>query len=302
VKVGGLVAVLFATGLAIAGAAGSTRVAAPNLDAYRGLGTWVDLYDVRTWRNPEAAVRSMKARGVRTLYLETGNYRQSVDVIRPKRTGRFLDAARGAGIRVVAWYLPSFANPARDYRRALAAVGFRSARGQRFDSFALDIEASVVRNVSLRNRRLLALSARIRTAVGAAYPLGAIIPSPRGMQLLPKYWPGFPYADLALDYDVFLPMGYFSYRPRDLGGAYGYTVRNVALIRRGTGDPEVPIHAIGGLSEDSSIAQIKAFVRATRDCGVTGGSMYDFSTTGPQGWRQLLGIRLNPLPSKPACT
>jgi hypothetical protein len=36
--------------------------------------------------------------------------------------------------------------------------------------------------------------------------------------------------DLALTYDVFLPMGYFSYRPTDLGGAYGYTVRNARLL------------------------------------------------------------------------
>ena len=300
-KIAAVIAPFFAAALVVAVTAGSTRQG-PNIEAYRGLATWVDIYDTHAWSNPEAAVRGMKARGVRTLFIETANYRQAVDVVRPAGMGRFLDAAHSRGLRVVAWYLPSFGNPKRDLRRSLAAIGFRSAKGNGFDSFALDIEASVVKSVPLRNRRLLALSGQIRETVGSAYPLGAIIPSPRGMQLLPAYWPGFPYAGLADYYDVFLPMGYFSYRPGDLGGAYGYTVRNVSLIRRGTGDPAIAVHAIGGLSASSSAAQIRAFVRATRDCGVVGASMYDYSTTRAAGWKELLRVRLRPAPSKSSCT
>ena len=86
-------------------------------------------------------------------------------------------------------------------------------------------------------------------------------------------------------------MGYFSYRPTDLGGAYGYTVRNVALIRRGTGNPQVAIHAIGGVGDDVSAAQVDAFVRATRVCGVAGASLYDFTTTVPGGWKYLRAVR-----------
>ena len=153
----------------------------------------------------------------------------------------------------------------------------------------------------LRNRRLLTLSSQIRDAVGAAYTLGAIIPSPRGMQLVKGYWDSFPYADLGLTYDVFLPMGYFSYRPTDLGGAYGYTVRNVALIRRGTGDPQVAIHAIGGVGDNVNAAQVGAFVRATRDCGVSGASLYDFTTTAAGGWKHLRTVRTRPGTSKSSC-
>jgi hypothetical protein len=292
---------LAAAALALSSAAGSAPRKVPAIDVYRGLATWVDIYDAKAWRNPEAALRGMKARRVRTLFIETANYRQPVDVVRPALMERFLDGAHALGMKVVAWYLPSFAKPKRDLRRSLAAIRFRSSAGQQFDSFALDIEASVVKKVSLRNRRLLTLSARIRDAVDTDYALGAIIPSPRGMQLLPKYWPGFPYAELGLTYDVFLPMGYFSYRPGDLGGPYGYTVRNVSLIRSGTGDSNVPVHAIGGLSESSTGAQVRAFVRATRDCGVIGASMYDFTTTRPAGWRQLRRVRYRPLPSRPSC-
>jgi hypothetical protein len=300
-RLAGLAFAAIAIYLFFATASGSAGVGTTSLAAYRGLGTWVDIYDPVAWTHPATAVAKMKARGVRTLFLETGNYRQTVDIVRPALAARFIDAAHARGIKVVAWYLPSFAAPKKDLRRSLAAIEFTTPSGGQFDSFALDIEASVVKNVALRNRRLLSLSAAIREDAGGAYPLGAIIPSPRGMQLVNGYWPNFPYADLGLTYDVFLPMGYFSYRPTDLGGAYGYTVRNVALIRRGTGDPEVPIHAIGGVGDDVNAAQVNAFVRATRDCGVTGASMYDFTTTVGGGWKYLRSVRVRPGTPKSRC-
>ena len=199
-----------------AGAAGPR-----DTSAYQGLGTWVDIWDGAQWAKPEAAVARMRDLGVTTLYLETSNYSQAVDLLRPAALGRFVDAAHANGLRIVAWYLPSFANVARDLRRSLAAVRFRSPKGEAFDSFALDIEAKVVPSAAKRSVRLLGLSRALRKAVGPDYPLGAIIPSPRGMQLNPKYWPRFPYAGLAKTYDVFMPMGYFTYRYEDAAGDAG---------------------------------------------------------------------------------
>ena len=66
-----------------------------------------------------------------------------------------------------------------------------------------------------------------------------------------------------------------SYRTRTLRGAYDYTVRNVAIIRRRTLDPNVPIHLIGGVADSSTAAQTRGFVRAARECGVIGASLYD---------------------------
>ncbi len=39
--------------------------------AYRGLGSWVDVYDSRAWDHPAATARDLRANHVRTLYLET---------------------------------------------------------------------------------------------------------------------------------------------------------------------------------------------------------------------------------------
>jgi hypothetical protein len=293
--VAGLCAVV---ALALAGGASPAGKTTPSLAAYRGLATWVDLYDGKAFKNPPAVIASMKLRGTRTLFIETANYRTAGDVGRPAAMGRFIDAAHAAGLKVVAWYLPGLDNPARDLRRSLAAIRFRSGTGQRFDSFSLDIEASFVRRVALRNTRLLNLSAAIRKAVGTSYALGAIIPSPRGMQLNPGYWPAFPYAELADVYDVFVPMGYFTFHTRTARGAYDFTVRNVNIVRRATGDPLVPIHMIGGVSNASTTAQVRSFVQAVRACRIIGASMYDFSGTTVSQWSTLTPLSRAAAPTR----
>lgn len=269
------------------------------VDDYRGLGTWVDLYDPALFADPEGTVAGVAARGVRTLYLETGNYKQRSDLFQPARLGRFIEAAHRAGIRVVAWYLPSFKNIARDLRRSLAAIEFRTPGGERFDSFALDIEASVVKSPDLRSQRLLDLSRQLRAEVGGSFPLGAIIPSPRGMQLVPSYWPGFPYAELATIYDVFLPMTYFSYRVEGGKAVEDYIVRSMAILREETGNPSVPIHVIGGIGDRTSRLEARGFMRAALGCRALGWSVYDYSVTRNPTWAALTSPPS--VSSNPAC-
>ena len=268
---------------AVAGAASPGR----DLGAYRHLGTWVDVWDTGLWRSPEAAVAQMRAEGVTTLYLETSNYSQATDLVRPAALGRFVDAAHAAGMRIVAWYLPSLANLARDLRRSLAAIRFRSPAGQAFDSFALDVEASVVRPAAKRTARVLALARRLRAAAGPAYTLGALIPSPRGMDLKPAYWPGFPYAQLARSFDVFLPMGYFTYRFKTAAASRAYTLANVELLRERSGVPDLPVHAVGGIASSATTAQVRAFADAALESGALGASLYDEATTKPAQWKAL---------------
>jgi hypothetical protein len=255
------------------------------------LGTWLDIYAGKAaWRHPGREVAAMTRHGVRTLYLETGNYRQGVDLMRPRAQGRFIDDAHAAGIQVVAWYLPSFASLRVDQRRALAAINFRSPSDERFDGFALDIEATTVRAIPLRDRRLLQLSARLRAAVGSDYPLGAITPSPIGMS--PYYWPGIPYRALARIYDVFLPMAYST----DAGihgrtATLAYLSATVRAIRAGTGDPKIPIHLIGGLSREMGARETAGFTSAVADCAPVGYSLYSFPSTGRVTWDALTARR-----------
>jgi hypothetical protein len=257
-----------------------------DLSAYTGLATWVDLYDPRILARPESAVAAMAKHGVRTLFLETSNYQMRDDIVRPDRIGRFVEAAHAHGLQIVAWYVPSFANLARDNRRALAAIEFQSAGGERFDTFALDIEATVVRSAPTRTARLVLLAKRLRAAA-PELTLGAIIPAPVGMRRLSWYWPGFPYEPLAQTFDVFLPMGYFTYRSHRASFSGAYTRLNISLLREATGDPALPVHAIGGLARDASPAQVSEFVKAARTGNVIGSSLYDFADTTPRQWREL---------------
>ena len=277
---GALAALLLA---ASSGGAVPPRVSSP----FAGLGTWVDIYSAE-WANPEAAVAAMARHGVRTLYLETGNYSHSAPVIRPHAAGRFIDAAHAAGMRVVAWYLPSFLSVKTAAAHALDAVRFRSANGESFDGFALDVEATNVRSLALRDHRLLALSARIRAAVPPAYPLGAITPSPVGMSQ--GYWPEIPYHALTPYYQAFLPMAYST-----LVGIHGkartaaYLVATVSDIRDASGDASFPIHLIGGLTGAMRAKETAGFMQAVARARPFGYSLYAFGQTSPATWRALAG-------------
>jgi hypothetical protein len=289
---------LCAIGLAGTGAVDGAE--SPPLTPYTRLGTWVDIYSPSFRADAERLASALARRGVGTLFVETGNFRQQVDVVRPRQLGRLVEAAHARGIAVVAWYLPGLTNPARDLRRARAAIRFRTADGDRFDSFALDIESSAVRDIRERTRRLLDLSARLRTTAGASYPLGAIIPSPVGMKLLPRYWPHFPYVALARSYDVVLPMAYFSYRAHGPGAVTRYVQTSVRIIRTTTGDAAIPIHVIGGLAAATTTRDAAAFASAAASCGVHGLSFYDFDGTGRSQW-PLLRSAASLTPSSSVC-
>lgn len=276
------------TAVFVVGAApAAARVGAMDLEPYSRLGTWIDIYSPSFRADPTAISSALARHGVGTLFVETGNYRQHVDLVRPQQLGGLIEAAHARNIAVVAWYLPSLTNLARDLRRSLAAARFVSPDGERFDSFALDIESSALANVDVRNRRLLTLTARLRAAVGPSYALGAIIPSPVGMKLLPRYWPRFPFAALARTYDVLLPMAYYSYRAHGGGAVSRYVRSSVSIIRTESGDPSVPIHVIGGLAGATTRGEVAAFVRTVATCGVRGFSLYDFFATKPSAWTLL---------------
>ncbi|HVM21313.1 MAG TPA: hypothetical protein VM307_15245 [Egibacteraceae bacterium] len=282
-----LTVVAVAGGVAVPGTAqdapAPTAASTPRrLDLYRGLGSWTDIYDVVTYEQPVAAIARMHDKGVRTVYIETANYRINRKIFRPKKVARMIHAAHRRGMKVVAWYLPGFDDLDRDYRRAMAAIRFTTPRGHRFDAFALDIEATVVRDISVRNRRMRVLSRRLREAVGRRYPLGAIVPEAGAL-----YWPDFPYATVDRYYDVFLPMAYFTFRTSGPEGVRRFTRRNIRAIRRATGDPDVPIHIIGGVAGDASPREVAAFVGATLDAAPLGASLYEFETTTDAQWRRL---------------
>ncbi len=263
--------------------------AAASLRPYGGLGSWIDLYDKAAWKNPESAVAALAEHGVRTLFLETSNSNQKADLVDAAALGRFVEAAHAYDLTIVAWYLPTLTAPVVDLRRSRAAIDFRSPAAESFDGFALDIESSTVKSVALRNTRLLTLSDGLRTELPDGYALGAIVPSPVGMQIHPTYWPGFPWAELAQRYAVFVPMAYYTYKPRTAAQVYAYTRDVIGQIREQTGNPEVPIHVVGGIANRTSAAALTSFLGAATNCGALGTSVYDAATSSATIWAGLAG-------------
>ena len=264
--------------------------ASARLEAYQGLGSWVDIYDDSAWRDPAAVVADMASHGVRAIHIETGNSRSAGELFKPAKLKQFITEAHAHDMKIVAWYLPDLKDLDRDFGRIDAAIKLTTPDGQRFDSFELDIESGAVTPESKRNSALLALSTRIRKSVGPAYPLGAIIPSPVGLSRKGSYWSTFPYSDLARIYDVFVPMGYYTYHGDGAKLALSDTLGNARILRAKKGCSAIPIHLIGGVAEKSSAAEVAAFVRGVREARCIGASLYGWAGTKPAHWQELKAV------------
>jgi hypothetical protein len=263
---------------------------APSIAAYRGLGTWVDIFDKRAWDDPRAAVEDMASHGVRTIFLQTGNSHATTAFKDVDATGAFIREAHARDMRVIAWYLSYFKDEALDLDRVTQAIRFRTADGQSFDGFALDIESNAVKPESERILALESLSLKIRAAAGPAYPLGAIIPSPVGLERKTGYWDAFPYTMVARTYDVILPMGYYTYHGKGAAKVAADVAGNIRIIRAQQGCLTIPIHLIGGLAYRSNAAEVGAFARAAGESGCIGASLYDWVGTTSAEWEKLRDI------------
>ncbi len=284
------------------------RVAAPTprtVDAYRGLGAWVDAFDFSppyTGPNPPvtaATIDEMAAHGVRTLFLQAGRLdTRSPDVLEDRwLLAELLLRAHERGMQVVGWYLPKWGDGTVDLDHLRAIADF-TVLGHRFDGVAVDIEYNADKNTpDERSRRLVALSAALRSHVGPDAALGAIVMPPTLLEVVNKdYWPRFPYRELAGVYDVWLPMSYWSFRTTASGwkNGYSYSADSIKRLRVNLGRPNALVHGIGGIgavdgiNDDpnpeeplASMGDLEGFVRSLRDTKAIGGSIYDWRTTEP---------------------
>jgi hypothetical protein len=267
------------------------------LAPHQGLGAWADAYDwtvalggPRPKVGPDA-VGAMAAAGVQTLYVQTSHRRSADEVMEPGRLDDLIDSAHSHHLHVVAWYLPTFTDVGRDLARLVAASELR------VDGLGVDIESLAVADTAERNRRVLDLSHRVRAAVGTDKRLAAITLSPTHIQVVNQaYWPSYPWADLGASYDVVLPMSYWTLRRGDLRAGARYVGDDIARVRASTGG-DLPIHAIGGIADAATVADLGGMVTAIRQGGAIGGSLYDWSSSTRAQWAVLRPLRdLRPPP------
>lgn len=273
------------------------RTAARTVEAYDGLGAWVDVYDFApTYADgppalTPAAVDDMAAAGVRTLFIQAArNDERAPDgVVDPAVLAQFLVRAHRHDMRVVGWYLPTFADVELDLRRLEATADF-NVLGHRFDGLAVDIEVTgEVPDHAARNQNVIDLSQRLRDLTGGD-ALGAIVlPAVQLEVVNDRLWPGFPYRELSELYDVWLPMSYWTFRRQDSGyhDGYHYNYESVVRLRSNLGDDDAIVHPVGGIGDAATPEELTGFLRSLADTGAVGGSIYDWRTLTTDA-RQLL--------------
>jgi len=276
----------------------------------------VDFYDYgHPWSmDPAAIVDQLAQHGVRTLFLQTGLWSESPDILYPEAVGVFLDHAHARGIRVVGWYLPGFADIDHDLRASLAVLAYTSPSGQHFDGFAPDIEdlsaiqqagrhtvtvslprgrgcpkgctstevvdASPVDVLARFNAGITEYSRRLRQSVPAGTTLSAIVLDAVAVNREASYWVGFPWSEIAARYDVVLPMAYWSITKPAACPAVDATsyIRDVVTLTESFMGTPKPIHPIGGVADCLKALDVSTYVDATKASGSIGGSLYDFQT------------------------
>lgn len=268
--------------------------AAGGMAPYLGLGTWVDAYDwsiLYSKGKPTVGpgdVDRMVDAGVQTLYLQAAKHDAPTDVLEPDLLQAIIDKAHARGISVVVWYLPTLVDTGADLRRLKAVARLRNV-----DGIAVDIEARNVADVAERNRRLVDLSGALRRELPGR-TIGGIVLPPVVMEVVnTSFWPNFPYREIAPFYDVWMTMGYWTNRTAASGyrDAYKYTKENVDRLRNNLGQPNAPVHPIGGIGNRTSAADIEQFKRAVTAVHGIGGSIYDWQTTAASLWANLRPMR-----------
>lgn len=279
---------LDATRSAVAGA--TERDAGP----FAGLGAWVDAFDYAPAFQGDGgivtvtpdAVPDMAALGVKTLFLQAAmNDRRSPGkIVDVRLVGEFLRRAHAEGMAVVAWYYPTLEDPAADVAHIRALAGFTS-RGERFDALGLDLEATqTVADVGERNDRVVALARQTRSLVGDQ-PVGAIVyPAVQTEVVNPTLWPRFPYRRLAPQIDVWMPMAYWTFRDGTYRDAYVYTQESITRLRDNVGDRQAMVHPVGGIGDESTVQDYRAFLAAVRSTRSVGWSIYDYNTLATSAW------------------
>jgi hypothetical protein len=293
-------AVVLVAAAVLAGAvdAGPAPAASPAPAPFTGLGAWLSVFEyvpafVHQPVPPPVvpdSIDDLAALGARTLYLQAAidDPRSTGLIVDDGLVGALLRRAHQRGLRVVAWYYPQLADPARDTARLDAIVHFR-AGADRFDGVALDIESTLVPDVAERNRRLVSLTQHVR-AVARSMPVGAIVYPAALLEVVnPNLWPQFPYRALARSVDVWLPMTYWTYRSGLYRDAFTYTDDSVRRLRHDLHDAHARVAPVGGLADSSAVADYQGFARAERADGAIGRSVFDITGTATSAWPYLRG-------------
>lgn len=244
----------------------------------RGKGMWLT-YPVLRTSPVSAIVRAARAAHLTHLYVEVA--RSGQGFYGGPGLAALLPAAHHAGIRVIAWVYPFLRDVSSDIVMSLAAARYVAPSGDRPDGLLADVEDNMSGPV------VDAYGGILRAALG-----------PRALMAVATFPPqsffgqAYPFAVVARDWDVIVPMDYWhelrrAYTP---GEVYDYVRRSVALIRTRT-RPDMPVEVLGqtfdrfesGVNSPSG-AEIAACIAAARDSHALGVGFFEWNHATLDEW------------------
>ena len=246
-----------------------------------GTGMWIYEWRRTNHGDPRSIVRRARQTGLSTLYVRTGS---SWDGFTGgKHLQRLLTAARGTGVRVVAWDFPRLRHPEHDAHRLARAARVRTASGQRVAAVAPDIETPSEGTFNA-NWRVRAYLRALRHYLPADVAIITAVPWPS------RYRVGdYPYGVVAAHSDVLVPMAYwYNNRPTDV------TARSISYLRRF----HRPVQPVGqgydgrldvpGLRHNNLRRQVPAFFRTAHKHGARAVSLWSWQAAPPVAWHALV--------------
>ncbi len=265
------------------------RVVATPADRIAGKGLWLIFSD---WRDtPDAEIlRWARADAVTHIYLEVAT---TLDGFYGGRAlDNFLVQAHAAGIAVISWVYAGLEDPASDTALVRQVAGYITPSGDRADGLALDLEEVLTPATVAR------YAAAARAAVG---PHGLVV----AVTYPPQYRMQYPFHALAPYVQAFAPMDYWHVYERyyTYASVYSWVRDSVALVRRLSGRPGVPVEVIAQTFDEFAPSgtgifsplphELSAADRAAADTGAIGISYYRPTTATPgeeavmasQAWR-----------------
>lgn len=242
-----------------------------------GKGMWLYVPASVEGGDPVAIINRAKAVGLTHLYVRTGSTRDGFYA--QDFLNALLPVAHANGVRVLGWDFPHLSAPGDDVQRAWAAITYKTPDGHRIDGFAADIETpSEGTNNNPDHAR--AYGEWLRSAVGDAYPLIAVVPRPSTPVLARRY----PYAEVVASFDAIAPMVYWM--DKDPGAE----VANAIQYLNQFGKPVMPVGQAydggldGGPGGRPSPAAILRFMQVSWQLGAPAASFWSWQHADQPTW------------------
>jgi hypothetical protein len=240
----------------------------------RGKGMWLHYLRQAAGNDPNALVAKARETGLSHVYLRLGSSKDGFYA--QADLDRLLPVAHAAGLRVIGWDFPYLFDAEADANRAVAEIAYTTPDGHRIDAFSSDIETRS-EGVNISVPVADTYSQRLRQLVGPNYPLIATIPRPR-------YNRGYPFAEIARQFDALAPMVYW------LGRDPGAEVDQAVTDLVGLGKPVMPVGQAydagpeGGPPGPPPKEHLVRFIEAAQTRGVTTYSFWVWHTATPDQW------------------